>query len=317
MMRHLLSRLGQAVVVMIVMSFVIYGLMGLMPGDPIDVMIATNPNLTAADAERLRALHGLDQPLLERYWNWLSAVAGGDLGYSRLFGRPVLEVMAAPLGNTALLMSLSLLVALAVALPLGAAAALRPNSIFDRLVNLLAFAGISMPVFWLALMLIIVFAVMLGVLPAGGVQTVGGGDLVDRARHLVLPVATLSAASIGQYVRHMRAAMIETLRNDYIRTARAKGAGWVRVVTRHALRNALIPVVTILALDVGTLFSGALITETVFAYPGMGKLIFDSIMGSDFNLALTALLLATGLTLLGNLLADAAYVWLDPRTARR
>lgn len=214
-------------------------------------------------------------------------------------------------------MSLSLLVALAVALPLGAAAALRPNSIFDRLVNLLAFAGISMPVFWLALMLIIVFAVMLGVLPAGGVQTVGGGDLVDRARHLVLPVATLSAASIGQYVRHMRAAMIETLRNDYIRTARAKGAGWVRVVTRHALRNALIPVVTILALDVGTLFSGALITETVFAYPGMGKLIFDSIMGSDFNLALTALLLATGLTLLGNLLADAAYVWLDPRTARR
>lgn len=317
MIRRLFHRMTQAALVLLIMSFVIYALIGLMPGDPVDVMIATNPKLTPADAERLRALYGLDQPLLGRYLNWLAAVAGGDLGFSRLAGRPVAEVMAQPLANTALLMSLSLLLALLIALPIGIAAALRPNSLLDRAVNLLAFAGISMPVFWLGLMLIVVFAVILGALPAGGVHSVGDGGFADRLRHLALPVATLAAASIGQYVRYMRAAMIETLRNDFIRTARAKGAGWPRVVLVHALRNALIPVVTILALDIGALFSGALITETVFAYPGMGKLIFDSIMGNDFNMALAALLLATLLTLLGNLLADAAYAWLDPRIGDR
>lgn len=317
MSRRLPYRLLQAALVLLIMSLVIYGLMGLMPGDPVDVMIATNPKLTPADAERLRALYGLDQPLARRYLNWLAMAARGDLGFSRLAGRPVVEVMAQPLGNTALLMSLSLLAALLVALPIGVAAALRPDSLLDRTVNLLAFAGISMPVFWLGLMLIAGFAVVLGVLPAGGVHSVGGGGTADRLRHLALPVATLAVASIGQYVRHMRAAMIETLRNDYVRTARAKGAGWARVVIHHALRNALIPVVTIVALDFGALFSGALITETVFAYPGMGRLIFDSIMGNDFNMALAALLLATLLTLLGNLLADAAYAWLDPRIGDR
>ncbi|MCB2100817.1 MAG: ABC transporter permease, partial [Rhodobacterales bacterium] len=176
-----------------------------------------------------------------------------------------------------------------------------------------SFAGISVPPFWLALLLILLFAVTLGWLPAGGQPLDPGGGFWDGAKYLVLPAVSLTLASVGGHTRYMRAAMVETLRQDHIRTARAKGLSERRVVLHHALRNALIPVVTIIALDFGYLFSGALITETIFAYPGMGKLIFDAIMGNDFNLALVALLFATGVTLAGNILADLAYAWLDPR----
>lgn len=304
----LIRRLAQSVVVLLVMSFVVYGLIGLMPGDPIDVMISTLPNVTAEDVARLRALHGLDRPLTERYWDWLTAALQGNLGTSRLYNTPVVEVIAAPLGRTLLLLSLAIAVAAIIALPLGILAALRPRSWLDYGINLLAFSGLSMPVFWLGIMLIIVFAVQLRWLPSDGL---GGPE------HLILPVATLSVATIGQYTRYMRASMLEALRQDYVRTALAKGAGRWRVVLGHALRNALIPIVTILALDFGMLFSGALITETVFAYPGMGKLIYDAIMGNDYALALAALMLATAVTLIGNALADAAYTVLDPRIGGR
>jgi peptide/nickel transport system permease protein len=166
-------------------------------------------------------------------------------------------------------------------------------------------------------MLSLVVAVALGVLPAGGIATVGDGGWADRARHLVLPVATLALASTGGHLRYVRAAMIETLRQDYIRTARAKGAGELRILLGHALRNALIPVITVVALSFGSLFSGALVTETMFAYPGMGKLIYDAVMGNDFNLALAGLLLATAMTLLANLAADIAYAAADPRISYR
>jgi peptide/nickel transport system permease protein len=303
--------------VLLVMSFVVYGLMGLMPGDPIDLMIAGDPHLTAADAARLKALYGLDKPWTERYLRWLAQVGRGELGYSRLYARPVIDAMAPALANTAVLMGASLAVSLAVALPLGILASLRPRSLFDNLVNLLAFASVSVPVFWLGLMLIVVFAVHLGWLPASGMETLdgGGGGLVDRLRHMAMPVAALGLAGIGQYARHMRAAMIAEADHDYIRTARAKGCSPARVVLRHALRNALIPVTTVVALELGGLFSGALITETVFAWPGMGRLIYESVMGNDFNLALTGLLLATAMTLAGSILADLAYAWLDPRVS--
>jgi len=313
MIRYLLLRLLQMAAVLALMSFIIYALIGLMPGDPIDVMISANPHLTSTDAARLKALYGLDRPLLERYFAWGEAALGGDFGYSRLYVKPAVEVLLPRLGVTALLMLSSFGVALALALPLGIAAARRPGSWFDRLVNLAAFAGISVPSFWLALMLILIFAVTLGLLPAGGIATVGDGGLGDRARHLVLPVMTLSLASVGGHLRYMRAAMIETLRQDYVRTARAKGASEARVLIGHALRNALIPVITVVALSFGSLFSGALITETMFAYPGMGKLIYDAVLGNDFNLALAGLMLATAMTLLANLLADLAYAAVDPR----
>jgi peptide/nickel transport system permease protein len=317
MTRYLAERLLQSIVVIAVMSFVIYGLMGLMPGDPVDLMISADPKITSEDAARLRALYGLDKPIIERYGNWLEAALAGDFGFSRLHARPVLDVLGPALANTAVLMGLAFALSLAIALPAGIAAAMRPYSRLDYTVNLLAFAGISTPPFWLALLLILVFAVVLGILPAGGMGTVGGGSIWDQARFLVLPVASLTIASIGGHTRYMRAAMIETLRQDYIRTARAKGLSESRVVVGHALRNALIPVVTIIALDFGTLFSGALVTETIFAYPGMGRLIFDAIMGNDFNLALVALLFATVLTLAANILADVGYVALDRRISFR
>ena len=297
------------------MSFVIYWLMGLMPGDPIDLMISADPKLTTDDAIRLRALYGLDQPITERYLNWLSAASTGDFGFSRLHAKPVLNVLWPALSNTIVLLGNSFILSLILALPAGIYAAIRQYSFADYAVNLAAFAGISVPSFWLALLLITLFSVILGILPASGTEIIGAGltGVWDTAKFLILPIATLTISSIGSHTRFVRAAMIETMRQDYIRTARAKGASETRVVLKHAFRNAMIPVATIIALDFGFLFSGALIVETIFAYPGMGKLIFDAIMGNDFNLAMIAFLFATILTLLGNLIADLAYGWLDPR----
>ena len=303
MLSYVVQRLTEVLAVLLIMSFVIYALIGLMPGDPIDLMISANPELTSADAARLRALHGLDQPIHERYLRWLGAALQGDFGYPRL-------------GNTVLLMGFSFLLALIIALPAGAWAATRPQSRADDAVNLLAFAGISVPPFWLALLLIMLFAVTLGWLPAGGMGD-SSASIKERALYLILPVATLTLVTVGGIIRFMRAAMMEALRQDYVRTARAKGLSARQVVLGHALRNAMIPVVTILALNFGTLFSGALITETMFGYLGMGKTIYDAILGNDFNLALAGLLLATLTTLLANLLADLAYAWLDPRISYR
>lgn len=312
----LAGRLLQALVVLAIMSFVIYALIGLMPGDPVDIMIAADPRLAPEDAARLRALYGLDLPIGERYLNWLGTALSGDLGYSRTYNRPVLEILLPRLANTLLLLGIAALLAIAVAVTAGIVAALRPRGIVDAAINLACFAGISVPPFWLALVLIIVFAVTLGWLPAGGMGE-AGAPWGERAAYLVLPVATLTAASLAAYTRFARSAMIEALRQDWIRTARAKGAGPARIVAGHALRNAMLPLVTIVALDFGTLFSGALITETMFGWLGMGKLIYDSILGNDFNTALVALLFATGVVLVANVLADIAYAALDPRISYR
>ncbi|MEQ8817062.1 MAG: ABC transporter permease [Thalassobaculum sp.] len=317
MLRYLVFRLLQALVVLLLLSAATYGLLGLMPGDPIDLMVGADPRITSADIARLKALQGLDLPLWERYLNWLTAALQGDLGYSRLYTQPVLDIVAERMPRTLLLIGLALILALAVAIPAAVVAARNPGGAVDRGVNLLCFVGISVPAFWLALILIILFAVVLGWLPAGGTVGAQGGGVADRAAHLVLPVATLAAASVAAYTRHLRAALIEALGEDYVRTARAKGLSERVVTTRHALRNALLPVVTLLGLDLGSLVSGALVTETMFAQPGMGKTIYDAVMGNDYNLALVGLLVAAAATLLGNLGADLAYARLDPRIVYR
>ncbi|MYG51076.1 MAG: ABC transporter permease [Rhodospirillaceae bacterium] len=315
MSAFLIRRAMQSLAVIAIMSFLVYALIGLMPGDPIDIMISSDPKLTPADAARLRALYGLDLPIGERYWNWLSAALGGDLGFSRSHNRPVLEVMGPHLLRTLLLMGLSFVISVAIAIPLGVWAAARPYSVRDYAVNLFSFAGRSAPPFWLALILIFVFAVWLGWLPAGGLETIGKGGFWDRLQYLVLPVLSLTLLNVAGFARFVRAETMAVMRQDFIRTARAKGLNERSVLLGHALRNAMIPIVTIVALDFGTLFSGALITETVFAYPGMGKMIFDSILANDFNLALVGLLFATFVTLAANLGADMAYAVLDPRIA--
>jgi len=317
MIRYIAIRLFEIAAMLVVLSFVIYALIGLMPGDPIDLMRQSDPRMSAADVARLKAAYGLDQPLLARYLAWGGQALAGDLGYSRLFAAPVWSALLPRLGNSLLLMGTSFVLALLLALGLGTAAARRPRSRLDAAVNLFCFAGVSMPTFWLALVLILVFAAGLGWLPASGIATAGASGVGDRLAHLVLPVATLTLANIGFYTRYVRAAMREALAQDHIRTARAKGAGEARVILHHAMRSAMIPVTTILALSFGGLVSGALVTETMFAYPGMGKLIFDAVMGNDYNLALAALLLAAVTTMLANLAADLAYGWLDPRVSYR
>jgi peptide/nickel transport system permease protein len=312
-LRYLTHRVLEAALVLLLMSLVIYLLLGLMPGDPIDLLASGDPNITSEDVARLKAVYGLDRPLLERYGHWLAGAVRGDFGYSRLHARPVLEVLLPRLGNTCLLMGLSFALALIIALPAGILAAVRPRSPLDYGLNLVAFAGISMPSFWLALLLILLFSVQLGWLPASGVTSVGADSVKERLIHLILPVLTLTILTVGSVLRFTRSAMLETLRQDYVRTAYAKGLGVVGVVLRHALRNAMIPIVTVVALHFGALFSGALIVETMFAYLGMGKLIYDSIIGNDFNVALVGLLFATLLTLASNLGADVVYAWLDPR----
>ena len=315
MIRFAAIRLIEIAVMLALMSFLIYALIGLMPGDPIDLMRSGDPHMSAADAARLKAVYGVDRPVAERYLAWAGDALAGNLGYSRLFSAPVTATLLPRLGNTLVLMGTSFALAFGLSFALGIAAARRPNTRFDAAVNLFCFAGVSLPTFWLALVLILVFAAGLGWLPASGIATAGAGDIADRLRYLVLPVATLSLANIGGYTRYVRAAMRDALAQDHVRTARAKGASERRVVLHHALRGALIPVATVLALSFGGLVSGALVTETMFAYPGMGKLIFDAVMGNDYNLALAALLLATATTMFANLLADLAYAWLDPRVS--
>ena len=315
MSAFLIRRLMQSLAVIAIMSFLVYALIGLMPGDPIDIMIASDPKLTPDDAARLRALYGLDLPIGERYWNWLTAALGGDLGFSRTHSRPVLDVMGPHLERTLLLMGISFVLSAAIAIPLGVWAAARPYSLHDYAINLFSFAGRSAPPFWLALILIFVFAVWLGWFPAGGLETIGKGGFWDRLQYLVLPVLSLTLLNVAGFTRFVRAETMAVMRQDFIRTARAKGVSERGVLTGHALRNAMIPIVTIIALDFGTLFSGALITETVFAYPGMGKMIYDSILANDFNLALVGLLFATFVTLAANIGADVAYAVLDPRIA--
>ncbi|WP_283130557.1 ABC transporter permease [Enterovibrio norvegicus] len=313
MTQFLISRVLQSLFVLLLVSFVSCALIGLMPGDPIDLMATSDPNMTAEDIARLKALQGLDKPLIERYGNWLIAALQGDFGYSRLYYKPAEDVLIPAVWNTVKLVGIATLLSLLIAIPVGVIAALKHRSWADYVISFGAFVGFSTPAFWLALMLILVFSVTLGWLPAGGTGEAEGGGFWIQVKHLILPVISLTVLNVASHSRYVRGTMLEVMRQDYIRTAIAKGASKTRVIWKHALRNAMIPLVTIIALDIGFLLSGALITETVFAWPGMGKLIFDAIMGNDYNLALLGLMVITFTALLGNLLADIAYAKLDPR----
>jgi len=313
MSRYLAQRLLETLVVLAVMSFAVYGLIGLMPGDPIDIMVQADPNLTPDDAARLKALYGLDKPLHERYLNWLAAAFQGDFGYSRISNQPVLATLGPRLVNTLVLMGLGFVASLAIALPIGIYSALRPYSARDYAINFAALAGISIPVFWFALMLIFLFAVVWGVLPAGGMHTIGVDSLADRARYLVLPVLTLSAASAGGFTRFMRASMMETMRQDYIRTARAKGLRENVVILKHALRNSMIPILTLLASVLPILIGGSIIVEVVFDIPGMGRYAFEGLTYREYNVVMATTLFSALMTVLGILLSDVLYAVVDPR----
>ncbi len=302
------ARLGQMALVLLILSLVAWFAIGLMPGDPVALAIIGDPRLGAADAARLRALHDLDQPLLARWWHWLGGLAHGEFGFSRLFAQPAVAVLWPALRSTLALLGAALGLAALVGVALGALAAARPR--LAPAVDAIAIMGQAVPSFWLGILAIILFAVTLGWLPAGGIAEGGG---LEALRYLVLPVAVLAFGNIAAYARHAAAALAETLREPWITAARARGASGARVLWRHALPNAAVPLLTIAAIDAGALVGGALVTETVFARPGMGKLLYDAVMGNDYNLALLALLLVALVTMLATLAADLAQRWIDPR----
>ncbi|MFM2149665.1 MAG: hypothetical protein RLZZ187_1971 [Pseudomonadota bacterium] len=307
--RLLAVRLVQIALTLAILSFAMFLLIGLMPGDPIELAIAGDPRLNAEDAARLRALHGLDQPLMSRYAAWAGGLLEGRFGHSRLFAQPVAQVIWPALLSTLVLLGAALLVAGTIGVGLGLLAAARPRA--APAVDAIAILGQSAPSFWLGILLIIGFAVTLGWLPAGGTSETGG--VLDAARFLVLPVVTLAIANLAAYARHSAAAVGATLGEPWITAARARGNAEGRLLLRHALPNASVPILQVAALDAGALVGGALITETLFARPGMGKLIYDAVMGNDTNLALVALLLVALVTMLATLAADLAQRALDPR----
>jgi peptide/nickel transport system permease protein len=317
MVTFLSRRLAQSLPLWLGITVIAFLIINATPGGPLSAYEA-NPNISPEDIRRLEHAFGLDQPLWLRYLNWLTAFVHGDWGYSYASQRPVLEMIRDRLPNTLVLMACVYLFTILIAIPIGMYTALRQYSVTDHIVTGFTFAGLSTPTFWLGLLLIIVFGLTLRVLPLGGLASPfsTGFDLVDRLQHLVLPVATLSYVGIAHYTRYLRASMLETLSQEYIRTARAKGLLERLVVLRHAFRNAAIPLVTVAALDLPELFAGALVTEQIFGWPGMGRLFWDAATRSDYPVLMGILTVSSAMVIAANLLADLVYGYLDPRIRR-
>jgi peptide/nickel transport system permease protein len=298
---------------------ILYWILSNAPGGPLGPYLQ-NPHITPADIERLRHNFGLDQPLPVRYVRWLGMVLHGDLGYSTSNSESVTTAIVERLPATLLLAGTSFVLSLIIGVSFGIIAAVKPYSWIDYLVTTFAFFGQSMPVFWFALMLQLVFAVA-GItafgyhfaLPSAGISSSDDFDLGDRIQHLVLPTIVLSLLYIAVWSRFTRSSMLEVIRTDYMRTAAAKGLDRMTIIARHGLKNAMIPVVTIVALSLPGLFSGAVVTETIFAWPGMGRLFFNALGQFDFPLLMGYLVIVSFLVVFFNLLADVTYAWLDPR----
>ena len=316
MRKFVFRRLLQLVPLLIGVSLITFFVMHLAPGDP--TALVADPNIDPMDLARIRANWGLDQPLTVQYFYWLGNVLRGDLGTSYLSGRPVLSEILERLPATLLLMIPSFIITLLITIPLGVLSAVRKNSLFDNIVTVLSFIGMATPSFWLGMMLMLLFAVDLGWLPAVGMSDplLSGGWFVhtlDVIRHMILPLATMTILSLAGITRYQRAAMLEVLDQDFIRVARAKGLPERVVVFKHALRNALIPIVTIMGLSLPALFGGAFIIETIFAWPGMGRLGVIAIFQRNYPLIMGIMLFSAILIMLGNLLADIGYALVDPR----
>ncbi len=315
----MVRRTLQSIPLLLLISIILYWILSNAPGGPLAPYLQ-NPHITAADIARLRHNFGLDQPLPIRYLRWLGMVVQGDLGYSTSNSETVVQAILERLPATVLLTGTSFVVSLIIGVSIGIFAAIKPYSFVDYLVTTLAFFGQSMPVFWFALMLQLAFAVT-GItafgyhfaLPSAGISTSDDFDLGDRILHLILPTAVLSLVYIATWSRFTRSSMLEVVRTDYMRTAAAKGLDKLTIILRHGLKNALIPVVTIIALSLPGLFAGAVVTETIFAWPGMGRLFFNALGQFDFSLLMGYLLIVSFLVVFFNLVADIAYAWLDPR----
>ena len=320
MFTYVVRRTLQSIPLLLAISIILYGILYNMPGGPLAPYLQ-NPHITAADIARLRHNLGLDQPVPIQYLKWLGHILTGDMGWSTSNSEPVFQALIERFPATLELMGASILIAIVVGVTAGILSAVYRYSVLDYVITTVAFFGQSMPVFWFALMMQLAFAVH-GIplpfgyqiqLPSAGISSSDTFDLGDRLAHLVLPAAVLSLLSIALFSRFMRSSLLEVLGTDYIRTAAAKGLAFRTILLKHGLKNAMIPVVTVIALTLPALLGGAIVTETIFAWPGMGRLFINAMTQSDLALLMGYLLLTAFLVVFCNLLADVTYAWLDPR----
>ncbi|AJF06930.1 ABC transporter permease [Geoalkalibacter subterraneus] len=320
MLHYLARRLLMMVPLLLGITLISFVVIHLAPGEPTDLQTELNPEASVELKQRLRSQYDLDKPLLTQYGLWLSRLARLDFGNSfSQDRRPVAEKIAERLPVTIAINVLSIVLILLVATPIGVLSAVKRNSLFDRATTIFVFVGFATPSFWLALLLMDFLGARLGVFPISGIKSLGfdylspAAQVWDIVHHLILPVLVSAFGGLAGFSRYMRSNMLDVIRQDYILTARAKGLSERTVIYRHALRNALLPVITILGLSVPGLIGGSVIFETIFAIPGMGKLFFDSVMMRDYPVIMGVLVMGAILTLIGNLIADVSYALADPR----
>jgi peptide/nickel transport system permease protein len=319
MKRYFLRRLIQMVVVLIGISIISFLIMHLAPGDPVDIM--AERNATPEQKAHIRELYGLNEPLPVQYFNWVGRVLKGDLGTSFVTGRPVLEMILERLPATLILNFWAMIVIYLIAIPVGMISALKQYSWFDHVVTTVAFFGRALPQFWFALMLIYFVGLRFSGVQISGMSTWGvewGVQpfftvLQDRFSHMILPLIVLAFSGMAGIARYMRASMLDVVHQDYVRTARAKGLPEKKVVIGHAFRNALLPIVTLIGFELPILFSGAVIIETIFSWPGIGLLAVNAISQQDYMIVMAFNLLGATMTVIGMFLADILYVVVDPR----
>lgn len=312
MTRYLLRRFGQSLVLLVLVSIVGFAVLNLAPGGPLS-QFALSPGMTQADLDRIAAQMGLDRPLPVQYIEWFSRLFLGDWGHSFRDGRPVLEVIGRHLFATLLLMLSSTVISVGIGTLVGVMGATRRYSMFDYTATVLAMIALSIPTFWFGLVSIYIFALELGWLPAGNMYSIGDGTFLDYVEHLILPSVVLALVNVAIWSRYMRSAMLDVIDQDFVRTARAKGVSRRRVLIHHVMRNALIPMITLAGIQLPTLLSGALVTETVFTWPGMGRLFLDSLGYQDYPVVMGLLMFTAILVLVANLLADILVAIADPR----
>ncbi len=320
MKQYALKRLIGMIPLLIGITIISFGMMHLAPGEPSVVGGEFNPKVSADDIERLRAYYGLDKPLHEQYWNWLKRLALLDFGNSfSADARPVLDKVAERLPVTLWINILAMLLILAIAIPIGVASAVRQNSWFDRGMTIFVFVGFAIPSFWLGLLLMIWLGVNTNLLPVSGIHDYGWqqmsfiGQQLDLMKHLILPVFVSAIGGLAGMSRFMRSGMLDVIRADYITTARAMGVSEHSIRYRLALKNAMLPIITLLGLSIPGLIGGSVIVEQLFSIPGMGLLFYEAVLSRDYPLVMGITVIGAVLTLFGNLLADLSYAWADPR----
>jgi peptide/nickel transport system permease protein len=323
MLSYITKRLLLMVPLLFGITLITFTVIHLAPGNPVEVQTEMSLKVSAQAKDNLKKLYGLDKPLHMQYFDWLKRFAKLDFGKSFVDGRKVTEKIIERIPITLTINVLSLILIFFIAIPIGILSATRQYSLFDKLSTIFVFIGFSTPAFWLALLLMILFGVNMGILPISGIQSIDVSEMglfergLDWIKHLVLPVGISAFGGIAGLSRYSRSSMLEVIRQDYIRTAKAKGLPESAVVFKHAFRNALMPIVTILGLSVPGLIGGGVIFETIFAIPGMGQLFYSSTMARDYPTIMGILVIGAILTLFGNMIADISYAMVDPRVLVR